>query len=179
LAHLRSRWADLTQLTLYERGDPVNRPYLKHPLIVAVLILGCWLSLLLPAYHVAQQHQDYDTAEAVLDYSKYLIVALALSGICLIPIIISGAYLLLKRQISFTSIDRYILFITYLPTFGLTTFNLYIAADGLSNFLIFIVPATSHLLLLGYLTLGFPRKTLTSPRLTPPCASPAPRMPWP
>lgn len=141
----------------------MNRPYLKHPLIVTILIFGCWLSLLLPAYHVAQNYQDYDTAEAVLDYSKYLIVALALSGACLIPVIISGAYLFLKRHSGLTSVDRGILFITYLPALGLTTLNLYIAADGLSNFLIFIVPATSHLLLLGYLTLGFPRKTLTSP----------------
>ncbi|HEY0290079.1 MAG TPA: hypothetical protein VGC62_24235 [Pseudomonas sp.] len=137
----------------------MKRPYLKHPFIVSILLIGSWLSLWLPVYLLTPELREHDEGEAILDYARYVILALVLSCVSLLPVIIGGIYLWLKKKDPLLLGDRVFLFITYLPALGLAALNLYVAIDGLFNLWTFIVPALLYFSLLVYLTLGFPAKT--------------------
>lgn len=137
----------------------MKKAYLKHPIIATALLLVGWLSLLLPLYLLEPAPEDYQIGEAVFDYSRYTILALAFSCVCVIPIAMSSVYLGFKKSVRLSSADRFILLVTYIPALGISALNLCIALDGISNLPAFILPAVLYTSLLIFLTVGFPRQT--------------------
>jgi hypothetical protein len=130
-----------------------------HLLITSFLIVGGWFSLWLPVLLHTTGHQDYDGAEAALEYSRFVILNLAPTCASLVPVTISAIYLWLKA--SRPSRNPAILFwlLTYPPAFGLSLLNVYISIGGIIHALSFIVPMVWHFALLLYLAYGFPRKS--------------------
>ncbi|MBD8119666.1 hypothetical protein IFT62_00375 [Pseudomonas lutea] len=137
----------------------MSRPYLIHPFIVSIMLAGSWLCLLLPFYFQSSTSNDFETGEAILHYSKYLMMIFALGILSFLPILVISAYLILKKKSEFTLIDKLILIAAYLPGLSLTSFNLFIAIEGLANNPTLIVSAISNCSLLVYSILRLPRKT--------------------
>ena len=135
----------------------MSRPNLMHPIIVSLSLAGSWLSLLLPIFLLTPRSYDFEAGETILDYSKYVVFAFILCCSCLAPILISGAYLIVKRNKQLTRIDRFFLCISYTPGLSLTALNLYIGVDGLTEFPSLILSAMLNLFILVYSTFCFPR----------------------
>jgi hypothetical protein len=137
---------------------PLKETYIKYSLIVSSLITIGWLSLWLPVYYFPRALNDDEAVQALMDYSNYVILALAFSGLSLLPILLNGLFIGLKRCDFPTHANRLFLLITSLPAFCLAALNFNVAIDGIVNLTAFLPAALLHLGLMVYLILGFPRK---------------------
>ena len=132
--------------------------YLKYSLIVSTMLAMGWLSLWIPVYYFPRSIHDDEIVVALMDYSNYVILALAFTCLSLLPIIINGLFISLRSCNPTNSASRLLLFITSLPAICLAALNLIVAMDGIVNLITFMPAALLHLGLLVYLVLGFPRK---------------------
>lgn len=137
----------------------MERAYLKYAFIVVTLSVGGWIALWLPAYLPPSPPYDYNAAEVRLDYIKYILIMLIMTGLCLIPIIVGSLFICLLKIRVERRVVRLVLAIMYFPTLLMASSSFY---DNVNNLAVtlYSAPATLiYLLLVAYLTLGFPLRT--------------------
>lgn len=137
----------------------MERAYLKYAFIVLILSVGGWISLWLPAYLQPSPAYDHNAAEVKLDYIRYILIMLIMTGICTIPVIAGSLFICLLKIRTEGTVGRLVLAVMYFPTLLMASSSFY---DNVKNLALtlYSLPATLiYLILVVYLTLGFPLRT--------------------
>jgi hypothetical protein len=137
----------------------LKRFYLKHSYIVIALSIGGWVALWLPAYFPSAGLYDPNTPDAQLDYIRYVLIMLMITGLCITPIILGVLLFCIARVYTGGAAARLILALIYLPMLLMACSTFYDNVEN-SAITLYALPAMLiYLILVIYLTFGFPLRT--------------------
>ncbi|MEG5265480.1 hypothetical protein TRP66_14330 [Pseudomonas sp. JDS28PS106] len=130
--------------------------YLKHSFIVIALSVGGWIALWLPAYLPFSPPNTHNPPDAQLDYIRYVLIMLMITGLCVIPIIAGVLIFYAAKVYAGGKISRLALGLMYLPMLIMAFSTFYDNVKNLALTLYSLPAALIYLILMIYLTLGFP-----------------------